>query len=160
MVFASSISAERRANLRRLRAEFDAALAAMGSEVERGSAAYQVANARYRAWVAAIDDIAITLLDDVDAFEAASCGTAIEARSQPGRSGAADPIDVGRLFSDIDDLQRDANLIGSVPAVHKAARKSGPGSRAMSVVGHDRIARHWSRNHGHDCPVRLADYLL
>ena len=159
MAIASSVSPARRADLRRLRAEFEAALAAMDGAVDRLSPAYRAADARYRAWVAAVDEVAISLLDDIDAFEAASRGPDGGARPRSGPCGAADPIDVARLFSGLDDLRRDADLIGAATAPPTASRDAGLGSRARSIVGDDRVARHWSRNSGHGHRARLADHL-
>ena len=149
MVFASSVSPERRARLRRLRAEFEAALDAMGEDDGPGSPAYGATDRRYRAWVKAVDAVAIQLLDDIDAFEAAGPRAARATDQAPAPGGRAESDDLDGLFSGLDDLQRTADLIGAAPPP-AAPRRSPTTSRAMSIIGDDRAARQWRARGGFD----------
>ena len=156
MVHASSVSPERRARLRRLRAEFEAALDAMGEDDGPGSPAYEATDRRYRTWVKAVDEVAIQLLDDIDAFEAAGPGAARAGGQGPSPGGRAEPVDLDRLFSGLDDLQRTVDLIGAAPPP-AAPRRSTATSRAMSVIGNDRAARQWRSRGGFDPQGLFAD---
>lgn len=155
MVFVSSVSPERRANLRRLRAEFEAAFDAMHGDLNPTNPAFHAADARYRAWIKAMDAVALALLDDIDACEA----------SAQDRTQVADLIfapagpypataEVDRLFSGIDDLRQSVDLIGTAPARAPAPRRASAKTRAMNVVGQDRVARHWNLTLDDDVGLR------
>lgn len=138
----STVSPLRRAQLRHLKADFDTAFAAVTDPDDRDSAAYRAADARYRTWVREFDAVALALLDELDAFEAAG-----EHRWSGSPSGGQPPAawpgpcHLDDLFAEIADLQRAADLIGT-PERRIAREEPSARTRAMSVVGQDRVARH------------------
>ena len=114
MIPAAVIGREHRANLRRLRAEFQLAYDAVEDLTDRTSAEFLEADRHYRTWIKAIDSVALALLDDIDGFEAA-----IEA-------GELSPVDVARpfhrrveaedisvIFRDPGDFEQTRELVGT-----------------------------------------------
>ena len=120
----------------------------MGEDDGPGSPAYRATDHRYRAWVRAVDEVAMQLLDDIDAFEATGSGPARTADQGPAPDSPAEAVDVDRLFSGLDDLQRTLDLIGAAMPPPAAPRRSSATSRAMSVIGNDRAARQWRSRGG------------
>jgi hypothetical protein len=114
MIPAAVIGREHRANLRRLRAEFQLAYDAVENLTDRTSAEFLEADRHYRTWIKAIDGVALALLDDIDGFEAA-----IEA----GELSPADVVrplhygveaeDVSAIFRDLGDFEQTRELVGT-----------------------------------------------
>lgn len=144
MVYASSISPERRANLRRLRSEFETAFDAVVDHNERSSPEYLLADDRYRAWIKAIDAVALALLDDIDAFEATPPRGCSRTDLEHVWSEHYTPVDVGQILSGMNEHQTTHELIGATTPSTPAADDRTPRSRAMRIIGNDRAARLWS----------------
>ena len=114
MIPAAVIGREHRANLRRLKAEFQLAYDAVEDLTDRTSAEFLEADRHYRTWIKAIDNVALALLDDIDGFE-----TAIEA-GELVPTNVSRPVqrwveaeDISVIFRDIDDFEQTRELVGT-----------------------------------------------
>ena len=85
MIRAGAIGPDHRANLRHLRATFEAAFDAIEDPSDRTTPEFAEADFHYRAWIKAIDGVAMTLLDDLDAWESS-------AREGEGRAAGVVPV--------------------------------------------------------------------
>ena len=70
MTRVAAIGPEHRANLRQLKADFLEVFEAIEDPTDRSSPEFLAADALYRIWIKAIDEVALSLLDDIDAMEA------------------------------------------------------------------------------------------
>lgn len=115
MTRSPGITPQRRAHLRRLKAEFDAAYADVDVS-DRTSEAYRVAESLYKDWRRAIDADAITLLDDLDALDTGDgAGPGPGSPQPPLRQTAATQInkaEIDHVFADMDDLKQLREAIG------------------------------------------------
>lgn len=102
----AAITPAHREHLRRLRAEFDEAYAAIEDVSDRCSESFRTAAALYRTWIKAIDAHALALLDDLDAFDIGGGGSRPEPadrrRFSPVPSVSVDEVD--HVFSEMDDI--------------------------------------------------------
>ena len=102
-----------RANLRKLKAEFDEAFAAIDDLSDRSSDTFRHAELRYKAWIRAIDAQALALLDDLDAYDLGSGPATASNHAQAARS-PVEPVrssEVSRVFAEMEDLLQAQDII-------------------------------------------------
>lgn len=111
----AAITPAHRTYLRQLKADFDAAYAAIEDMSRRDSDSFLVADRLYRVWVKAIDGYALALLDDLDALDIGGLGSSQPA--QEGRSGPAIeqvlPENVEHIFRDLSNALHVPELVGT-----------------------------------------------
>lgn len=114
MIRTAAISPEHRANLRHLRATFEAAYEAMDDPSDRSSLQYVEADRCYRVWIRAMDEVAMALLDDIDSLEAAARDMASRPSDIVPRALAMPEMtDRADLFADSIDFEQARELIGA-----------------------------------------------
>ena len=114
MIPAAVIGREHRANLRRLRAEFQLAFDAIDDLTDRTSAEFLEADRQYRTWIKAIDSVALALLDDIDGFEAAiEAGELSPVNVDRTVHSRVEAEDISVIFRDPDDFEQTRELIGT-----------------------------------------------
>ena len=109
------VTAERRAHLRRLKADFDAAFAAIEDVFDRTGEAYLAAEAAYKVWRRAIDADAISLIDDLEALEAAHGDrepVAVQSFIHPRTSRPLSPTEMDNVFAEISESMHVRETIG------------------------------------------------
>ena len=114
MIRTGAIGPEYRANLRHLRASFEAAFDALEGPSDRTSPEFAEAEARYKIWIKAIDGVAMALLDDLDTWEAVARVNEHQAvNTVPKTVAILDAPDLVDLFGGVSDFERTRDLIGS-----------------------------------------------
>lgn len=117
MIRTAAISPEHRANLRHLRATFEAAFDAIDDLSDRSGPEYVEADRCYRVWVRAIDEVAIALLDDIDSLEAtAKDGGSRPADVAPRTQAVPETPDLADMFSGALEFERTRELVGTTDA--------------------------------------------
>ena len=114
MIRTGAIGPDHRANLRLLRASFQAAFDAVEDPSDRTTAEFAEAEVRYKIWIKAIDGVAMALLDDVDTWEAIA---KVDGRQVvdvvPQAASVSEAPDLVDLFASKSDFDRTRDLIGS-----------------------------------------------
>ena len=114
MIPTAVIGREHRANLRRLRAEFQLAFDAVDDLTDRTSAEFLEADRHYRTWIKAIDSVALALLDDIDGFEAAiETGELSPVNVDRMVQSRVEAEDISVIFRDPGDFEQTRELIGT-----------------------------------------------
>lgn len=114
MIHAGAIGPDHRANLRHLRATFEAAFDAIEDPSDRTTPEFSEADFHYRAWVKAIDGAAMALLDDLDAWEAsAKEGEGRATGVVPQSPAVPETRDLADLFGGMSEHDRTMDLIGA-----------------------------------------------
>ncbi len=114
MIRTGAIGPDHRANLRLLRASFQAAFDAVEDPSDRTTAEFAEAEVRYKIWIKAIDGVAMALLDDVDTWEAITKADGRQVvELVPQAASASEAPDLVDLFASTSDFDRTRDLIGS-----------------------------------------------
>ncbi len=114
MIRTGAIGPDHRANLRHLRASFEAAFDAVEDPSDRSTPEFAEADARYRAWIKAIDGVAIALLDDLDTWEAAAKTEGRQSADVvPQTVAVPEAPDLVDLFGASSDFERTRDLVGN-----------------------------------------------
>ena len=113
MIRTGAIGPDHRANLRHLRASFDAAFDALEDPSDRTSPEFAEAELRYKAWIKAIDGVALTLLDDLDTWEAIAAADRTHPVSvSPAPTVVSEAPDLVDLFGSASEFDRTKTLLG------------------------------------------------
>lgn len=108
----AAITPAHREHLRRLKADFDRAYAAIEDVTDRSSTGFRTAESLYRTWIKAIDGHALALLDDLDAFDIGGGGPRPEPQARPASGPQTRASDVDHIFAEMDEILLARDLIG------------------------------------------------